>query len=179
MQLELIFANIESIVALTEEERQIFAACLSEVKVAKRQVLLKAGEICKGSYFVNSGCLRNYKLNQKDDEHVLYFSVSGWWSGDLYSLLSGQPGDTFIDALEDSSLLFLPIEEQEKLYTLVPKFERFFRIILQRSVVANQAKSYNLMSQTAQQRYENFLVRYPDLEMRISQKHIASYIGVT
>jgi CRP/FNR family transcriptional regulator, anaerobic regulatory protein len=142
-------------------------------------MLLQPGDVCKGSWYVIKGCLRYYKEDERGYEHTLYFAIEDWWIGDLYSKLSLQPSEMYIEVLEDSKLIFVSNEAQEKLYNDVPKFERYFRIMLERSVVANQMLSYNRMASTAQERYEKFTKRYPNLETRISQRQIASYIGVT
>ncbi|HEY0246023.1 MAG TPA: Crp/Fnr family transcriptional regulator, partial [Mucilaginibacter sp.] len=68
---------------------------------------------------------------------------------------------------------------QEKLYLSIPKFERFFRILIEKSLVANQQRIVDNLSLTAEERYNIFCKRYPTLIDRLSQKQLASYIGVT
>jgi CRP/FNR family transcriptional regulator, anaerobic regulatory protein len=176
---ENILAHVNKVVKLDEQEVHDFLEALEIITVPKKTMLLQSGEICKGSWYVVQGCLRYYKEDDRGYDHTLYFAIEDWWIGDLYSKLSQQPSEMYIEVLEDSKLIFLSSEQQEKLYDTVPKFERYFRIMLERNVVANQMLSYNRMASTAQERYEKFIQRYPDLETRISQRQIASYIGVT
>jgi CRP-like cAMP-binding protein len=61
----------------------------------------------------------------------------------------------------------------------VPKFERFFRIILQNAFIAHQQRIIANMSKTAEERYLEFIERYPQLEQRVPQHQIASYLGIT
>ncbi|MEI6412626.1 MAG: Crp/Fnr family transcriptional regulator, partial [Bacteroidota bacterium] len=102
-----------------------------------------------------------------------------WWIADMYSLLTAQPGNLNIDALEDSEVLLLSKIDQEQLYQDIPKFERFFRIITENSLVTNRQRLLDSLSLSAQQRYEAFCSRYPTLINQLPQKQIAAYIGVT
>lgn len=97
----------------------------------------------------------------------------------MYSLLSQKPGQLNIDALEDTEVLLLPKSEQEKLYLENPKFERFFRIITENSLVSNRQRVIDGLSLSAEERYHGFCKRYPSLIERLPQKQVASYIGVT
>jgi hypothetical protein len=69
--------------------------------------------------------------------------------------------------------------DQEKLYTKVPKFERFFRIIIEKSLIAYQQRLMDNLSLTAQERYLKFCLTYPSIINDIPQKQVAAYIGVT
>jgi CRP-like cAMP-binding protein len=112
-------------------------------------------------------------------EHVLNFAPVGWWIADMYSLLSQKPGTLNIEALEDSDTLLLSKVNQEKLYHDIPKFERFFRIITENSLVSYQQRIIDNLSLPAEERYHNFCRRYPTLINTLPKKQIASYIGVT
>jgi CRP-like cAMP-binding protein len=142
-------------------------------------MVLHAGEICKNSYFVNHGLLSNFSINDHIVEHVLGFACEGWWIGDMYSLLSQKPGQLFIEVLEDSEVVLLSKENQEQLYHEIPKLERFFRILTENSLVAHQERLMDNLSLSAEERFDKFCKRYPDIIQRVPQKQIASYIGVT
>ena len=175
----LILDNISKIVSLSKDEEQLF---LSKVKIQHykaKTILHQAGEICKHSYFVNSGLLRSFNINDNIVEHVLHFACEGWWIGDMYSLLSQKPGNLFIEVLEDSEVVLLSKENQEQLYFDIPKLERFFRILTENSLVAHQERLMDNLSLSAEDRFEKFCKRYPTLIQRVPQKQIASYIGVT
>jgi CRP-like cAMP-binding protein len=179
MDVEKLLTHINRVVALDSNEEEVFSKHLEFLAIPKKTMLLQPGEICKGSWYVVEGCLRYFKEDERGYEHTLYFAVEDWWIGDLYSKLANLPSEMHIEVLVDCKLIFLSNEAQEKLYAAIPKFERYFRIMLERNVVANQTMSFSRMASTAQERFNNFTQRYPDLETKISQKHIASYIGVT
>jgi len=85
----------------------------------------------------------------------------------------------FTETNEDSEVLLMSKENQDKLYIAVPKMERFFRILVENSLVANQQRIIDNLSFTAEARYDKFSHRYPDLIYSLPQKQIASYLGIT
>lgn len=174
-----ILENISKIVTLTPQEQALFLSNVETKNYKAKTIILNAGEICKHSYFVNSGLLRSFNINDNIVEHVLQFACEGWWIGDMYSLLSQKPGNLFIEVMEDSEVVLLPKENQEKLYAEIPKLERFFRILTENSLVSNQERLMDNLSLTAEERFEKFCKKYPTLIQKVPQKQIASYIGVT
>ncbi len=177
--MELILQNIALHVTLTPEEQQLLLSRTETQNYKAKSMLLNAGEICKYSYFINSGLLRSFNINDHIVEHVLSFACEGWWIGDMYSLLLQKPGNLFIEVLEDAEVVLLSKVNQEQLYLEIPKLERFFRIITENSLVAHQERIMDNLSLSAEERFEKFCKRYPTLLQKVPQKHIASYIGVT
>lgn len=177
--MSLILQNISKYVTLTPEEEQLFLSKTETHHFKAKSLLLHSGQVSKHSYFVNSGILRSFNINDNIVEHVLTFACEGWWIGDMYSLISQKPGNLFIEVLEDAEVVMLSKENQEQLYIEIPKLERFFRILTENSLVANQERLMDNLSLSAEENFEKFCKKYPSLIQKIPQKHIASYIGVT
>jgi CRP/FNR family transcriptional regulator, anaerobic regulatory protein len=179
MPFDLLLNNISRYIHLDNTEKEIFLSHLQQKKFKRKQFVLTDGEVCKYSTFVTSGCLRGFTVDKNGIEHVLSFAPTDWWIADMYSLISQKPGILNIEALEDTETILLSKASQEKLYHEIPKFERFFRILIENSLVANQQRIVDNMSLTAEERYNIFCKRYPTLIDHLPQKQIASYIGVT
>jgi len=175
----LILQNIEKIVSLSKQERELFLSKIEVKQYKAKTVLLQAGEVCKHSYFVNSGILRSFNINDNIVEHVLQFACEGWWIGDMYSLITQKPGNLYIEVNEDAEVVLLSKENQEELFQEIPKLERFFRILTENSLVANQERLMDNLSLSAEERFEKFCSKYPTLIQKVPQKQVASYIGVT
>ena len=175
----LILENIAKHVTLTPEEEAFFLSKTEVHQYKAKTVLLSSGEICKHSYFVNSGILRSFNINDNIVEHVLNFACEGWWISDMYSYITEKPGDLFIEILEDAEVVLLSKTNQELLFKEIPKLERFFRILIENSLVANQERLMDNLSLSAEERFEKFCTKYPTLIHHIPQKQIASFIGVT
>ena len=175
----LIIQNIEKIISLTDEQKELILSKIELNHYKAKTVLLNAGEVAKYSYFVKSGILRSFTINDNIVEHVLQFACEDWWIGDMYSLISQKPGNLFIEVNEDAEVALLSKENQEELYHKIPKLERFFRILTENSLVAYQERLMDNLSLTAEERFEKFCSKYPSLIQKVPQKQIASYIGVT
>ncbi|MEJ0029948.1 MAG: Crp/Fnr family transcriptional regulator [Bacteroidota bacterium] len=128
---------------------------------------------------MNEGVLRAYYSDKNDRETTIMFGVGDWWITDMYSFLNQQPALMNLEALENSEVLELSKADLDKLYVEVPKFERFFRIIIQNAYVREQVRVIHNLSMTAEERYEVFMQKYPHIAQRVTQKQIASYLGIT
>ena len=176
---DLLLENISRHIQLTDDEVEYFKSILHHRTLRKRQYLLQAGDVCRFENFVNKGCLRAYTVDDKGEEHIAMFGIEGWWISDLYSFHTGAPAKQHIDALEDSEVFSIEKNDLEKLYLRVPRFDRFFRVLLQNAFVANQNRILASISQTAEEQYLAFVKKYPSLEQRVPQHQIASYLGIT
>lgn len=179
MNTELILQNIGKHIALTKKEQQHFISLLQTKKIKRKSYLLQEGEVCKHSAYIVKGIVRGYTIDDNGFEHILQFAPPDWWIADMYSLITQQPGTLNIEAIEDTEVLLLSKKHQEQLYNDIPKFERFFRIITENSLVVSRQRLLDNLSLTAKQRYNNFCKRYPTLIDCLPQKQIAAYIGVT
>lgn len=178
-QFNLIRKNIEKQIVINDDEFKIFSSFLIEKKISKRDFLLKEGEVCNYTGFVNHGCFRTFTRDHEGNENVTRFAVDDYWIGDLYSYLTGDVSPYNIEATMDSTVLLIHKNDMEKVYEQVPKFERFFRINVQRGYIALERRFSIDLSSDAKEKYENLLNKINDIELRVAQKHIASYLGIT
>ncbi len=135
-----ILENIAKHVSLTLEEETLFLSKTETKQFKAKTILLSTGEVATCTYFVNSGILRSFNINDNIIEHVLHFACEGWWIGDMYSYISEKPGNLFIEVIEDAEVVIITKENQQQLYQEIPKLERFFRILAENSLVAHQGQ---------------------------------------
>ena len=179
MTQELVLRNIAKHITLDKEEREYFISLLKEQRVSKKEFILNEGQICKNISFVNAGVLRAYYVNKKGGESTIMFAVKDWWITDMFCFINKQPALLNIEATENSNILQLQKDDLDLLCAKVPKFERYFRIIMQMAYIREQLRVIQNLSLSAEKRYENFLSRYPQMAGKLAQKHIASYLGIT
>lgn len=175
----LLIQNITKHVQLTKEEEQIVLDAFSEAQYKAKTVLIKPGDEAHFTYFVLKGILRSYTIDDNGNAHILSFATPGWWVTDMYSYLTGKQAIMYIDVMEDCEVLIIQKKEVERLYREVPKLERFFRILTENNLIANQQRVLDKMALTAEERYEKFSKKYHEVMHCLPQKYIASYIGVT
>jgi len=179
MDFTLIQKNIAKHIALTADEAAYFNSLLTYKELRRREHLLKEGQACRHINFVHAGALRAYYIDKEGVDNSIMFAINDWWVTDMYAYINRKPAMMCIDAIEDSCLLQLSNDDLEKLYVVVPKFEKFFRIIMQNSYIREQLRVIQNLSLSAEERYLNFINKYPQFVARISQKQIASYLGIT
>ena len=179
MNVELLFQSLEKHITLTEKEKELVVGAVRERTVKKNQFILHEGAVQKCTNFLNKGSMRTYFIDNTGQEHIVQFAVEGWWISDLQSFIMQVPGTFHVQAIEDCDILELPYENLQNLYETVPKIERYFRIITQRAFVSFQQRIVQNISMSAEERYLAFKEKYPKIELRIPQRLIASYLGIS
>lgn len=166
-------------VAFTNDELEIFHSYLKYKAVPKKTYLLQEGEICDFEAYVNKGCIRNYYINEHGFEVILQFAIEDWLVSDIASFNDQKPSKIYIETLEDCELLMLSRKNKEELLEKVPKFERFFRMMVQKNLSSTQNRLINTIANTATEKYLDFIKLYPTIPQRVAQHHIASYLGIS
>jgi CRP-like cAMP-binding protein len=179
MNFDFILNNVAKHILLDKTETDFFVSLLQRKSIRRKDYLLKQGDICRSENFIIKGCLRTYSVDENGFEHIVMLGIEDWWVGDLYSFLTSTPANFYIDALEDTEVLQISKQNLDILYERVPKFEKFFRIIIQNAFIAQQNRINQNLSFTAEQRYLDFIKKYPLFEQRIPQKQVAAYLGMT
>jgi CRP-like cAMP-binding protein len=170
---------ISARVKLTDEEFSLVAAAFTEKKLRRRQFLLQAGEVCRHVAFVCSGALRLFSIDARGQEHVLQFALENWWISDRKSVIEESPSEFNIEAIEDSQLLVISKENLDRLQKDVPSFLYMMQGMQQNNFIATQMRLQASLSMTAEERYHDFISRYPDIWQRVPQHMIASYLGLS
>jgi CRP-like cAMP-binding protein len=179
MKPNLLLSNIRSFVPITEEEWLFISAQGVERSFKKGQFINKAGEINRFTNFIESGSARVFHIDSDGNEKVLQLGIAGWWISDFASFIAQKEGLLFTEALETTSVISFSYESIQLIYKEVPLFERFYRLLVQRAYVSFQYRMLHNLSMDAEQRYINFSQTYPDMDQQVSQKHIASYLGMS
>jgi len=177
---DLLFQKFDEKINLTEEEKELSRSFFISKKLRRKQYLLQEGDVCRYLAFVEKGLLRSYIVNDRGHEHITQFAFEGWWIGDQFSFLTEQPSEHNIEAIEDCELLLLSKQAEDEMLERIPKFERYFRILLQNSLIATQKRLASSLSQTAEERYSELIQSCPEtLPHRIPQHMLASFLGIT
>ncbi len=164
---------------MTALEKQKYISLLAEIKVRRKEFLMQAGEITKYEYYITKGCLKVYTLDEDGTPHISMFAVEDYWTGDMASFMTREPSRYFIKATEDSELLGISRTNYDLLFQEIPKFERFYRILYQKSLISYIRRTNHGISLTAEERFVVFKRKYPSIVNRITQKDLAAYIGIT
>lgn len=145
----------------------------------KGDYLLQEGQTCTHTFFVEKGLLKQYSIDNKGKEHILYFAPESWFLTDRASMFFNEPSHYFIQALEDSVVRLLDESLMEKIAKTIPDFVSFNQKLLHNHINQLQKRVTSLQSATAEERYLDFIRVYPDITLRVPQALIASYLGIT
>ena len=176
---ERLIAHLRETVPLSASEASIVLDSFKEQQLHKKEVLLFAGDVSSHMRFIAKGCLRAYYMDEMAKEHVVQFGIEGWWVNDLYSYLTQTPAKQFVQALEPTTVLQIHRDALHELYDKVPAMERFYRLKFEKAYVSLQDRTLNAMSRSAEERYLEFRSKYRDIEQRVPQYMVASYLGIT
>ncbi len=179
MNIEPLITYFEKFLPLEEQEISFLKSVFKERKVKRRQFILQEGDICRLNTFVVEGCFKMYMVDDDGKEHNLQFAIENWWIGDIGSFHSEKASRLNIEAIENSVILQIKKEDQLKLFVDFPKFNRIFRVFTENALISFQRRVLQNISSTAEERYLDFVERYPSFFNRISNVQIASYLGVT
>ena len=173
-------SSISRYVSFTQQELDIFNSLLVVKKIPKKTIMLHKGEKCTFEGFVVKGCIRKYYIDEKGFEVVLQFAVENSWISDIsFSIYETDPSLIFIETLENSEFLMFSPETKEQLFKKAPRFERAFRILMQRHLAVTQKRLLQNITLTAEQKYDEFIKNYPSIPNRVAQHYIASYLGIS
>ncbi len=176
---ELLKQNISNHISLTVSEMEEFCSLFKEKNIKRKNFLLREGEVCKFEGFVTKGLFRVYHIDQNGFEQILYFAPENWWITDIDSFTNQKPSQLFIDALEDSEVFLISKKDKELAYANLPIIEKLFRVMTQKTHVALQRRMIDNLSKTADQRYADFIEKYPILFQRLTNLQIAAYLGIS
>jgi len=178
-QYDLILNNISKHIQLEASEIIYFTSLLEPKTIPIKSYIQKENQPCNYLTFVNSGMLRAYFLNKEGKESTIMFALKDWWVTDMHCFMNERPAMLNIVVTEKSKVLQISKTNLDVLLKEVPKFERFFRIIFQKAYIREQLRVIENLSLTAAERYENFANKYPQIIQQVTQKQIATYLGIT
>ena len=175
----LLIEHINKSTEFSKTEQEEFCKYFHDKSLKKKTFLLQQGQVCKFEGFVVEGCFRIFAINKNGNENTLYFAAKDWWLMDIDSFMNHKPSDLNIEALEDSKVLIINKKDKSILYNSVPKAEKFFRIMFQKSIVAWQRRLIRNHSLTAKERYVHFVSNYPEIVSKLTDRQTSSYLGIT
>ena len=172
-------AHINKIIALTDDEFEYVMSHFSLMDFKKRDFLIRKGEAVKYTFWVVSGLLKLDYQDVAGKQHVVAFAMEDWWECDYYAFYNQTLATMSLQALEDSQVLCMTLQDYNTLCSNVPKMTYFFLEKANRGHISSQQRLVELISANAKERYVKLLKRYPQLFQRVPHTLIASYLGVT
>ena len=161
-----------------KDEIDIIKSVFHKVNYKKGSYILKENDSVDNHYYILEGCLRSYHVDSNGKEYTVQFGIKDWWISDYTAFFLNTKAIMNIEVLQDSILYSLSKIDKEYLYEQIPMVESFFRKKLERAFGSFQKRILSNLSQTATERYINFINDFPNIEPLVKNYHIASYLGI-
>ena len=163
---------------LTDIEFEKLSDWFVLIKLENKMQFVKERQVSRNLYFVNSGATHTFIIDKKGETHTVQFGFEGYWVGDMYSFFSGNAAVFNLETLEPTTLFAMKHVDFEKACEQIPKFEMFFRILVQNGYLSSLQRIAKSFSEDAEQRYLMLIKNHPDLPQRVPQYLVASYLGI-
>lgn len=153
-----------------------FVEYTEPVTFQKNQIIKRQGTIERYFYFIIEGSAGIF-LWKENNFICLDFAFENSACCDYMSLLTGQPTVLEVVALEKSDMIRISRDNFHRLGS-----KSVGRIIMQKTAEGSfieKQQQIELLTKTAEERYKILQAKFPKIEQRIAQKHIASYLGIT
>jgi CRP-like cAMP-binding protein len=166
-------------ISFSQKEIILVESKFEKLTLRKGGTLLNAGTKVNHQYFICSGCLRTYFIDNSGNEHTIQFAIKDWWISDYTAFFTTSTAIMTIDCIQDAIIYKVSKENMERLYIEIPQIETFVRKKMEGAFSSFQKRILGSLSQSAKERYTSFIRTYPNIEQSVKNYHIASYLGIT
>jgi CRP-like cAMP-binding protein len=176
---EILKTHVAKLASLTDEQFDYFFSFFKKQNFKKGQAIISEGDAVDCEYFVVSGCLKSFFINDDLKMFVLQFAMPTWWTSDYDALYNHTRAMISVDCIVDSEVLCLSNDDREKLCNNLHQAGHFFRWRTNKGYVAANKRLLSLMNNHVKYRYDELLKLYPELYTIVPKSLIAAYLGVS
>lgn len=173
------FENIKRKANLSPENMERLTAAFQVVKIKRRQMIIQPGFVAKYRIYVLKGAFHSYVIDDKGNEHTIQFAVEDWWLSDYNSYIHQIPATQFVEALENSTILQIDHQTEQELKDANWELATLFRLMAEHSAAYLARRIVSNLTQSAEERYNDFVTKYPKEVQRLPQYALASYLNMT
>ena len=161
-----------------EHELEKISACFSPKSLKKNDILLHEGSICREFHFIHTGCVRTFFIDRNGNEKTRYVMLDNHIGTALTSFITQEPSIEFLEAVDDTELLAIRRSDFYRLNDEMANWRIFYQRILEMAYAFQNRRIEQLVTLTAQQRYDLVLKENPEFIQRLSNRILASYLDI-
>lgn len=166
-------------VSISDEDLDYILPYFKTRSPKKNELLVSHGELGHQLYFVEKGCLRVFFINEEGQESTRHLAFENYLAGALISFITDTTAVEYVQALEDSELLYIDRKDFFYLLEKYPVWEKFYRHYLEYAYVTNTNRLMSFITMDARTRYENLLKERPIVVKRLPNKVVASFLNIS
>ncbi|MCA6516128.1 MAG: Crp/Fnr family transcriptional regulator [Chitinophagaceae bacterium] len=175
LYLDFIESNLCKIPADKLEE---FGKKLNIKTLDKKELFSSSGMIQTDIGFIINGLIRSYYIDDKGKDITVKFYTENSFVTHYSAFLNNTPSSYSFVCLEPVTLVTISSEAINFAYDISKDFEKFGRLVAENVLKIQESRIESFLFKNAEQRYNDFLIDYPNLFSRISLTHLCSYLGV-
>jgi CRP-like cAMP-binding protein len=169
---------LAGVVGLDERYVSDFRRIMFHKSLKKKEFLINEGKICNFIGIIVSGVMRSYVSSGELKEFNNDFYFENNFVSAYTSFLTSRPTNCNIQALTDVNVVYITAEQYQELVSLDNEWLKLGKYIAENFFIRKCKRETSFLKHSAAERFESVLQLYPGIEQRISQYHIASYLGV-
>ncbi|MEL6589948.1 MAG: Crp/Fnr family transcriptional regulator [Bacteroidota bacterium] len=165
---------------VNQQDLHLLFPLLRRQTLRKGEHFLALGQVCDRIAFLTKGILRAYfPLGEREVTTYFNFLPRNPIVAGFSSLIRQQASQEALQALQDCELLYLSYSDLQQLYRQSHSFERLGRLMMEQNYLASVQRIQSFQTQSASERYQHLLQKYPNLLNQVPHHYIASYLGIT
>ncbi len=176
---EQVILYIQDRIQVSPSELETILSYFKPYKAFKNEILIQQGQIGQRTFFVGKGCLRIFFNNEQGQDTTRYIALENNFATSLVSFITGEPSQECIQAVENSDLLYITQQDFYHLLEIIPSWDKFYRIYLEKAYVNNTNRLMSFVTMDARERYQLLLQQNPAIVMRLPNKLVASYLNIS
>lgn len=170
---------IKDKIAISKEDLEIILPHFKPASVKKNEFLVSHGEFGQQLFFVKKGCIRIFFINEEGQESTRFLAFENHFASALVSFITESSSMEYVQALENSELLYINRSDFFSLLETHPIWEKFYRHYLEFAYVTNTNRLMSFITMDAKTRYENLLKERPIVVKRLPNKVVASFLNIS
>ncbi|MET3875798.1 Crp/Fnr family transcriptional regulator [Chitinophaga sp. OAE865] len=176
---QLLKEHIAKTAKLSDNEHDDFFNYFTAKSYKKGEYIITAGDRVDCEYFVLSGCIKTFYINDNLKMFVLQFAMPACWASDYSALYNREKATIGVGCITDTEVLCLSNNAREEACKRIPQVEHFFRARMTGEYVASQKRLLSTMNNNVKYRYEELITLFPELYNMVPKRLIAAYLGVS
>lgn len=170
---------IKDKIEISEEDLETVLSYFKSASAKKNEHLVSQGEFGQQLFFVTKGCIRIFFINEEGQESTRFLAFENHFASALVSFITENSSMEYVQALEDSEILYINRMDFFALLETHPIWEKFYRHYLEFAYVTNTNRLMSFITMDAKTRYENLLKERPIVVKRLPNKVVASFLNIS
>lgn len=170
---------IKDKIEISDNDLETILSYFNPASVKKNELLVSQGELGQQLFFVKKGCFRIFFINEEGQESTRFLAFENHFASALVSFITENSSMEYVQALEDSEILYINRNDFFTLLETHPIWEKFYRHYLEFAYVTNTNRLMSFITMDAKTRYENLLKERPIIVKRLPNKVVASFLNIS